>query len=411
MSDKDMMTEVKGLVSEVGQSVEKLASGQDAVKEQVTTIEKSVTDLNGKIAKHDEMIDAISEKVNRTAKGEQKEGAELAAKYRRGFIKYLYGAQDARDLKSVEKEYNAALAEKMMADGRIMEAKALAVSDDTAGGFTVPEELAADIVRKLQDFSPVRSLARVSTTARDALHILQRVDDVGSETLGEGATASETTAMAYDRARINLKREHVYLWASDEVLEDSGLNLEAEIAFEAADKLARVEGNDFVNGTTSPRGFLTYTSGTSWGQIQQKNAGSTSAVSIDTTVDLLYLLDKGQYIQNAAFVMNAQTWGQYVQAEDGASNKLPINFVDAGNQRLLGKPVVILDNMPAVASAALSVAVADWNAAYRIVDHVGGMKMTRDEITKPGTVKWSFRKRYGGAVVNFDAIKLYKMSA
>lgn len=411
MSDKDMMTEVKGLVSEVGSNVKSLTEKQDAFSDKVINIEKSVSDVTGTVAKHNEVIDTLTERLNRTAQGVEKEGNKVAGEYRKQFFSYLYGATDPRVLKGIEKEYVDFYGEKLASEGKIHEAKALSVGNDAAGGFTVPEELASDIVRKLYDASPIRQLARVSTTSRDALHILQRVDDIGSASLGEGASASETTAMDYDRARIQLKKQHVYLHASEEVLDDSGINLEAEIAFEAADKLARDEGEDFINGTTSPRGFLTHTAGTTWGTIEQVNSGSTSVVDIDTTIDLLYKLDKSAYIQNAAFVMNAQTWGQYVQAEDGASNKLPVNFVDVANMRLLGKPVVICDGMPAIGSDALSVAVADWQKAYRIVDHVAGMKMSRDEITSPGTVKWSFRKRYGGQTVNFDAIKLYKQSA
>ena len=47
---------------------------------------------------------------------------------------------------------------------------------------------------------------------------------------------------------------------------------------------------------------------------------------------------------------------------------------------------------------------------YLAVDRVG-LRMTMDNITTPGYVKYYVRRRQGGKVYNDDAIKLLKCSA
>lgn len=47
---------------------------------------------------------------------------------------------------------------------------------------------------------------------------------------------------------------------------------------------------------------------------------------------------------------------------------------------------------------------------YLITDRVG-MRITRDEVTNPGFVKFYVRKRTGGKLRNTQAIKLLKIAA
>ena len=66
--------------------------------------------------------------------------------------------------------------------------------------------------------------------------------------------------------------------------------------------------------------------------------------------------------------------------------------------------------MPAVAASAFPLAFGDFKEGYLIADRVG-MRMTRDEITAPGFVKFYVRKRVGGKLRNTQAIKLLKIAA
>jgi len=76
----------------------------------------------------------------------------------------------------------------------------------------------------------------------------------------------------------------------------------------------------------------------------------------------------------------------------------------------LGKPVVFMDDMAAVAANSLSVAYGDFRQGYTIVDRLG-LRIVRDNITQPGFVKFQVFRRVGGAVTSFDSFKILKTKA
>ena len=78
--------------------------------------------------------------------------------------------------------------------------------------------------------------------------------------------------------------------------------------------------------------------------------------------------------------------------------------------QLLGKPVIFMDDMPAVAANALSVVYADFAQAYTILDRVG-LQVLRDPFTNKGFVTYYTTQRVGGDVTSFDAIAIGKVAA
>jgi HK97 family phage major capsid protein len=77
---------------------------------------------------------------------------------------------------------------------------------------------------------------------------------------------------------------------------------------------------------------------------------------------------------------------------------------------LLGYAVVENEDMADVAANAFPIAFGDFRAGYTIVDLVG-LRVTMDEVTSPGQVKWIFRKRVGGKVTDNQAVKVLKIAA
>jgi HK97 family phage major capsid protein len=75
----------------------------------------------------------------------------------------------------------------------------------------------------------------------------------------------------------------------------------------------------------------------------------------------------------------------------------------------MGFPITEAEDMPAVATGNFPLAIGDFKEGYLIADRVG-MRVTRDEITAPGFVKFYIRKRVGGKLRNTQAIKLLKIA-
>jgi len=78
--------------------------------------------------------------------------------------------------------------------------------------------------------------------------------------------------------------------------------------------------------------------------------------------------------------------------------------------RFLGSPVEIDDNMPVIAANSLSIAYGNIPRAYAVVNRAG-TTLIRDPYTAKGKTKFNFRRRSGGGIYNFEAIKLMKFAA
>ena len=105
--------------------------------------------------------------------------------------------------------------------------------------------------------------------------------------------------------------------------------------------------------------------------------------------------------------------GSIVKLKDGEDNYLFNRALDKNTGTpfsLLNSPVRFFDDMPTIASNSLSLAYGDFNAGYQIVDRLG-TKILRDPYSDKPFILFYTTKRTGGAVVNFEAIKIQKLSA
>jgi HK97 family phage major capsid protein len=139
--------------------------------------------------------------------------------------------------------------------------------------------------------------------------------------------------------------------------------------------------------------------------------GAATAGS-DKILDLIFET-KAAYRQNAKFLMSRRTNGATRKIKDGQGNYAYGLGLREGAlvEQLFGFDVVDGEDMPIFSTAGnLAIAYGDFNEAYTIVDRLG-ITVIRDNITKPGFVKFNMRKRVGGGVVNFEAVKFLQFSA
>ena len=78
---------------------------------------------------------------------------------------------------------------------------------------------------------------------------------------------------------------------------------------------------------------------------------------------------------------------------------------------LLGNPVEIDDNMPDIAADAFPIAYGDFKRAYLIGDHAVGRRLLRDPYTEKALRKFYPTKKTFGGIINYEAVKLFKISA
>jgi|CXWL01.1.fsa_nt_gi HK97 family phage major capsid protein len=293
-------------------------------------------------------------------------------------------------------------------------------TDDTQGGYLVHAELDKEIDRIAATMSAMNRLARVVTIGTRSWQKRVKTSGMTMARPGEGGTSGETTEPRYSRIEVVVHPAEVEPWVFNETLEDADIDLEGDLAMEAAVGFSEGAGAEFItgNGVAKAMGITSYTNvanaSYAWGKVgyivSGKSAAFASVAPADAFVSLQHAL-KAQYRNGAAWIMNDTTLGVARQMKDASGAYYlwnPDPLIGFGG-RFLGSPVEVDDNMPAIAANSYSVAYGNFQRGYAIVNRTG-TTLIRDNVTAKGTTKFNFRRRFGGGIYNFEAIKLMKFS-
>jgi len=198
-----------------------------------------------------------------------------------------------------------------------MEKKALYESDDTLGGFYAPAEYVADLIKGVTEISPIRSIARVRTTSNRGIEVPKRTGQFSAQFVAETATRTETTGYTTGLLQIDAHELYALVDISQAMLEDSAFDLESEMSEEFGTQFAKAEGTAFVsgNGVGRPQGFTDSSAG-----VSATNSGNGTALTANGIIDLMFDI-KSDYMNNATFVMNRDTFGKVLQLEDTEGQK------------------------------------------------------------------------------------------
>lgn len=295
-----------------------------------------------------------------------------------------------------------------------LEAKALSVGSDPDGGYLVTSAMSDRIITIVNETSPMRKLARVETISSDSLELIEDTQEFAAGWTTETGTVSVTNTPQLGKKVITAYELYAQPAATTKLIDDSSVDIESWLAEKLADVFSRKENTAFISGDGSgkPKGILSYTAGTSWGQIEQLSTGAGAAIiAADDIVELYYKL-KEDYATRATFLMNRSvaqlvrllketTTGQYLW-QPGLAAGAP--------DTLMGVPAMQAADMPVAAVNNIVMAVGDFQSAYQIVDR-SGIRILRDPFTNKPFVNFYSTKRVGGEVVNSEAIKLLKATA
>lgn len=407
--------EVKQLIEDVNKGVATLRSEMDGLKTRDGETEQKLDRITDDITKKLEAVqksqaeekaraDALEAALNRmpSGEGDKKQTAEFEEKSRKALDQYLRHGE----------------CEGFKAGKEGLEIRAMSTDVNPDGGYLVRPEMANFMVTRIFETSPLRSLATVRTTGNKSIEVVIDDDEIDGSWEGEGASSqndSDTPELGI--MRIDVHKLATEPKATNEMLEDSYMDIESWLSAKVSEKFARMENTAFFsgNGVTRPRGLLTFSNYASPGvyernKVEQIAIGDASALTADGLIGFQASLKEG-YQGNAAWLMKRQTFGAALKLK-GADNYFfsPTLLRDGQSTlTLLGKKVVFCDDMPAVASNALALAYGDFAKGYTIVDRVG-IQVLRDSLTSKGFVKFYTTKRTGGNVTNFEAFKLGKIA-
>lgn len=287
------------------------------------------------------------------------------------------------------------------------EKKALVTHNNENGGYLAPSQYVNEIIKKITEVSPVRSVARIITTTSKDLEIPKRETLVSGGWVGECETAAASNS-TYGIEKIPVNKMMVYTDVSFEMLKDSAFNIEAEIASDVGEDFAKLEGAAFINGDAvkKPEGLLTAAG------VAEVNSGDASNLTANSLMEIQGELKEGY---DMGFMFNRRTLHQHIRTLKGTSNDHYL-FQPALNgiapNTVAGVPYVIANDMPDVAANAFPVLLGDFRKAYIIADSVL-IETVRDGLTQAttGKVRFVFYKRTGGQVVLPEALVKLKIAA
>lgn len=303
------------------------------------------------------------------------------------------------------------------------EIKAHSVGSDPEGGYVVPAEMATSIRERIFTLSPIRSIASVHVLEfGDAFEISIATGEEEAAWVDETAPRPETATAALAKAVIPLAEMYAAPRATQKLLDTAEIDVGVWLENRLARRLARLEAAAFItgDGVGKPHGFLNYPTGAEsdgarpWGTLEHVLTGEAGAFAgtapADSLVALVFSL-KAEYLANACWLMARSTASTIAKIKDAAGQYLWQPALAAGQPpTLLGFPVVLAEDMPPIAAGASAVAFGDFAAGYQIVDGAT-LRLLRDPFTARPFVIFYVYTRVGGAVIDFDAIKVLKFAA
>ena len=276
-------------------------------------------------------------------------------------------------------------------------------SSGSAGGYTIPQGFLAELNIRRALFNPMRDHARVIQTETGNPLPLPTVDDTSTTgSLVSEASASSASDVTFGQVTLNSYTYRTLIKASNELLRDTGIDIQAYLAQLMGDRIGRSESAAFATGTGSsqPQGFVT-------GASAGVTAASATAITINEVVGLINSLDAA-YHPNAKFAMHQSVWYYLLKLQDSLGrNLIPMNYADPTDRRLMGFPVILNNSMASsVATTAKTIAFGDFEQFY--IRDAGPLEIRRLDERYADAYETGFLAvgRRDSKVVQTNAIKL-----
>lgn len=302
--------------------------------------------------------------------------------------------------------------------------KTLTEGVDTAGGFLVPPDYQAELIKKIAAQAVIRSLARVVTVGRDIAQ-WPRVNYTADDKYTSGvrltwtgevpasATAHRVTDPVFGLINVPVNTAMASMPVSNDLIEDAAFDVLGLSTDLLAEAFALGEDDVFVNGdgVAKPLGILAEVGTNGPAAVV---SGSASALTGDGLVNLYYALP-AQYRNAAAFVMNSATLRAVELLKDSQgryliSSLLQGSLAQGEPEQIKNKPVRVDEFVPDIAANAYPIIFGDFRG-YLIADRVGlSVERARELYIETNLTLLVARRRVGGYCAEPWRFKVQRIS-
>lgn len=299
--------------------------------------------------------------------------------------------------------------------------KDITVASAAGGGYAVPEDISRQIGNLQLRFSDVRSVVKVVTVGTSDYKELIDINGATGGWVGESDSRTATNTPQLREVAPTHGELYAYPQVSEWSLDDVFFDVEGWLTESVARAFAIAEATAVIsgNGTNKPTGMLNTSPVSTADTASPKRAAaayqfilggdnSPAAVDADAMIDVMYALNSA-YRQNARWIMNSNTIGQVRKLKDTTNQYLWQPSLQAGQPDLvLGKPISTWEQLSDPVGGAFPLAFGDFSQGYLLTQRTG-LRITRDNVTNVGYVRFYIRQRVGGIVLNNDAVKWLKL--
>ena len=287
--------------------------------------------------------------------------------------------------------------------------KTLRNSELPQASYLTRHEMSNTIVKRIQEISPVRTIARVISIMGKDYSFPKRTEITKAVWVSENEDRPETGGFKLGEDTIVPGEMYCDETVTREMLEDAAFNVQGELSESMAIAFGQMEAQAFINGDghNKPSGFANNS------LVPTFDIGSAAAFTGDALSKMAHLLKSG-YFTTSSWVMNLETIGAVRRLKSNDQYIMSPDMQIAGSPfgTLFGRPIVELPQMDGFnksgASAAnpnVAVGFGDFGRGYTVVDRVG-MEIMRDDYQyqRSGKILFWARKRVGGQVVLPEAL-------
>ena len=359
---------------------------------------KELDELDAQIVREERLLNLDSDNVNNEP--ERRSGIDLDTS--------VAEARQMKVLETVLRGGYPALSSEERALFKEMRAQATNV--DSKGGFTVPTEFRNRVVETMKAFGGVANISTVFET--DGGSPITWVTTDG--TADEGVMIGETEEggdkdMDFGQIAIGAKKmTSKTIKISDELLQDSGVDVIGLIARRIGSRLGRGEAKQLLNGDGQGNNIK--------GLTMQLTGGVTSAVAGSIAHgDLLKLkhsVDPAYRAGNTRWVFNDNTLLGFKELKDGNGRSLWLPDVSGVAPATIdGDQYQIDQGMPDVAAGKKAVLYGDFS--YFQIRRVKGMALRRldEKYAEAGLVGFLMFHRFDALLEDTAAVKALTLKA
>lgn len=293
-------------------------------------------------------------------------------------------------------EYNRAFQDLIRCEAKQNTFSTLEEGKD-ASHYNFPRGFAGDYQEAIAKENVFRRYGTVFIHTKEG--VIQTVASTADAKLtGEGMAYPEDSD-SFQTLNFNAYKIATLSKLSHSFIKDMNFDLNHYLKTDFARRFGRCEEDLFINGTgvDEPSGILN--------SAELGKKSDTSNIQFEDVVDLFFSV-KPEYRQNAVWLMSDKTILQIRKFKDMSGRYL----LEEDSKTLLGKEVVISNNMPDIKPGALPVIFGDLSYFWILERTPLSVKVLTERYALQGQVGFAAHERLDGVLIRSEAVKTLEAS-